>query len=396
MAEELSYVLVTPYSIRKSRTGGILARLIARTGLEIVAARMFAPSKELVQNYAARIVTDPDPRHRPTQELIQKYVLQNFGPNAAGARSRVLMLVFRGEDAILKTRSAVGHIVNERTSGETIRDTFGDYLQDATGGVSYFEPGVLAPPDPESAEGDLKLWAEYSDKDGGLLEDVVEFPAGVKAEKTLVLIKPENFRFPSSRPGGVIDLFSRTGLYIIACKVHRMSVAQAEQFYGPVLEVLQDKLRGRTGDQARAALEKQFEMKFPDEMATQLGDLLGPTVGRDNWEQIIKFMAGNRPSETPAEKRHEPGSEKCIALVYQGAEAVAKIRQVLGPTDPSKAPPGTIRREFGSTIMVNAAHASDSPENAVREMGIVQITENNFKPLIEKWYSAAGNQKGSH
>src|SRR4051812_46518554 len=224
MAEELSYVLVTPYSIRKSRTGGILARLISRTGLEIVAARMFAPSQELVDEYAAGIVTDPDPRHRPTQELIRKYVLERFSPTN-GRPKRVLLLVFRGEEAVQKLRSTVGHIVNERTSGETIRDTFGDYLVDANGNVTYFEPAVLAPPDAESAERDLKLWASYSDKEGGLLDDAVEFPPGVKPEKTLVLIKPENFRFPSARPGGVIDLFSRTNLYIIAFKVHRMSVA---------------------------------------------------------------------------------------------------------------------------------------------------------------------------
>ena len=66
MAEELSYVIVTPYSIRKSRTGGILARLISRTGLDLVAARMFAPSAELVEKYAASIVTDSAPRHRAT------------------------------------------------------------------------------------------------------------------------------------------------------------------------------------------------------------------------------------------------------------------------------------------------------------------------------------------
>ncbi len=64
------------------------------------------------------------------------------------------------------------------------------------------------------------------------------FPGGANVQKTLVLIKPDNFRFPNARPGGVIDLFSRTGLYIIGFKVHRMSVAQAEEFYGPVLEVL--------------------------------------------------------------------------------------------------------------------------------------------------------------
>ena len=67
-------------------------------------------------------------------------------------------------------------------------------------------------------------------------------------------------------------------------------------------------------------------------------------------------------------------------------EAVRKIRDVLGPTDPSKAPPGSIRREFGQTIMVNAAHASDSVENAEREIGIVRVAENNFKKAIEEFY----------
>lgn len=387
MAEELSYVIVTPYSIRKARTGGILARLISRTGLEVVAARMFAPSAELVEKYAATIVNDPEPRHRATQELIRKYVLANFGPRNGGARPRVLFLVFKGENAVNTLRSTVGHIVNERTSGETIRDTYGDYLEDENGNPTYFEPGVLAPPDAASAQADLKLWASYSDADGGLLDKAVTFPAGANVEKTLVLIKPDNFRFPNARPGGVIDLFSRTGLYIIACKVHRMSVAQAEEFYGPVLEVLQDKLRGRSGEIARKVLEQELSITLGDDVQTKLGDLLGPINGRENWEQIVKFMAGLKPSDCPADRRTEPGSEKCIALCYQGIDAVRKIREVLGPTDPSKAPPGTIRREFGQTIMVNAAHASDSAENAEREMGIVQIKENNLKPLIDGWFT---------
>ena len=74
------------------------------------------------------------------------------------------------------------------------------------------------------------------------------------------------------------------------------------------------------------------------------------------------------------------------AVVYEGPDAVAKIRGVLGPTDPRKAPPGTIRRELGQDIMVNAAHASDSVENAKREMGIIKITEDNLKPLVEEFY----------
>jgi nucleoside diphosphate kinase len=386
MAEELSYVLVTPYSIRKSRTGGIVARLISRTGLELVAARMFAPSADLVQRYAADIPTDPDPVHHATQELIQKYVVKNLTPGT-GSRPRVLMLVFKGEDAVAKIKATVGHIVNERTSGETIRDTYGDYILDPHGLVSYFEPAALAPPDATTAKRDLLLWASFSDQDGGLLDSAIQFSPGTKVEKTLVLIKPDNFRFPNARPGGVIDLFSRSGLYIIACKVHRMSVAQAEEFYGPVLAVLQDKLRGRSGETARRLVEAETGLALGKDVEAQLGEILGPIAGRENWEQIVQFMSGLKPSECPADKRHEPGSEKCIALCYQGVDAVRKIREVLGPTDPSKAPPGTIRREFGSTIMVNAAHASDSPDNATREMGIVQISENNLKPLIENWYA---------
>jgi nucleoside diphosphate kinase len=387
MAEELSYVIVTPYSIRKSRTGGIIARLISRTGLDIVGARMFAPCKELVAKYASTIVTETEPRHRATQEQIKEYVLKQFQPGEDGARPRVLLLVFRGDNAVSKIRGVVGHIVNERTSGETIRDTYGDYIADRHGKVTYFEPAVLAPPDVASAQDNLKLWAAHSDEDGGLLDGTIQFPPASNVQKTLVLIKPDNFRFPNARPGGVIDLFSRTGLYIIGFKVHRMSVAQAEEFYRPVLDVLMDKLKEPSGVRARMAFEREFGFSLGDDVQRRLGDIIGPLAGRDHWESIVKFMSGMKPSECPADRRDEPGTEKCIALVYQGIDAVRKIREVLGPTDPSKAPPGSIRREFGSTIMVNAAHASDSAENAEREMKIVKIEENNLKPLIEAQFA---------
>ena len=271
-----------------------------------------------------------------------------------GQQARVLFLLFRGADATEKIHHTVGHIEHERTSGETIRDTFGDYITDDSGKVTYFEPGVLAAFDAKAIERDLKLWAKFSDSDGGILDQTIDFPSAAKVEKTLVLIKPDNFKFPNVRPGGVIEVFSRTGLYIVGFKVHQMSVAQAEEFYGPVLPVLQDKL--------------------------------GTVKGREAWEDVVQFMAGARPSDTLPEKRQEPGSEKCIAIVYQGEDAVSKIREVLGPTDPAKAPPGSIRKEFGQTIMINAAHASDSVENAKREMEIVRVDENNFKPLIENFY----------
>jgi nucleoside diphosphate kinase len=68
--------------------------------------------------------------------------------------------------------------------------------------------------------------------------------------------------------------------------------------------------------------------------------------------------------------------------------AVEKIRYLLGPTDPAKAQPGSVRREFGSDIMVNAAHASDSPENAAREMKIVDVQKDTVGDWVEKYYGS--------
>src|SRR5438552_17696265 len=97
--QELSYAMVTPYSMRKSRTGGIVARQISRTGLDVVAGRMFAPGAELVKRYAETIVTETESRHRATQKLIREYVRRNVTGTINGKRPRVLFLVLRGSDA---------------------------------------------------------------------------------------------------------------------------------------------------------------------------------------------------------------------------------------------------------------------------------------------------------
>jgi nucleoside diphosphate kinase len=388
MSHELAYVIITPYSLHKSRTGGILARLISRTSLEMVAARMFAPSPELVQEYSKVIVSTNDPQDRRIQEMIRDYILQNLSPDPkTGKRRRVMMLVFQGEDAVRKIRSVVGNIGPDRRGGETIRDTYGDLILEEHGQVRYFEPAVLAAPNVEEAAMKLKLWACHSDTDGGLIADTIVYPPKEKPEHTLVLIKPDNFRFPTGRPGNVIDFFSRTGLYIVAIKVHRMSTAEAMEFYKPVREFLRTKLNDLAGAKARAVIEKELGFKIPPKEEKALGDLIGPLSGDQQFENIVKFMSGRAPSECDSEALNQPGTEKCIALVYEGHEAIRKIRDVLGPTDPSKAPPGSIRREFGSTIMVNAAHASDSVENAQREMGIVRIgKENTFRKVVEEFY----------
>lgn len=387
MSHQLAYVIITPYTLYKSRTGGIVARLITRTGLDLVGARMFAPSEQLVAEYSGAIVSANDPQDRRIQDLLREYIVQNLSPDPkTQRRRRVMMLLFRGDDAVRKVRSVVGNISTERRGGETIRDTYGDLVLAEDGQVRYFEPAVLAAPNVEEAELKSKIWARYSDSDGGVLDDTITYPPNEIPQRTLVLIKPDNFRFPTGRPGNVIDFFSRTGLYIVGIKVHRMSVAEAMEFYGPVREILRTKLADVVAARAKAIIEKELGFEVPAVAEKQLGQILGPHFGDNQFENIVKFMSGRAPSECDESARNRPGTEKCIALVYEGPEAVRKIRDVLGPTDPSKAPPGSIRREFGQTIMVNAAHASDSEENARREIGIVNVGENNFRSAVEEFY----------
>jgi nucleoside diphosphate kinase len=387
MPHQLAYVIITPYSLYKSRTGGILSRLITRTGLDLAGLRMFAPSAELAREYAATIVSAHDTQDRKIQELLRDYVLENFSPDPkTGRRRRVMAMLFRGDDAVRKVRSVVGNLSPDRRGGETIRDTYSDLILDDSGNVRYFEPAVLAAPNNGEAEMKLKIWARHSDADGGVLENVITYPHGETGERTLVLIKPDNFKFPTGRPGNVIDFFSRTGLFIVGAKVLRMSTAQAMEFYGPVREFLRAKLKEGVSAKAKDLLEKEFGFKMSPADQKALGDILGPIQGDSQFDNIVRFMSGHAPGEIPESQWQQPGTEKCIALVYEGVGAVNKIRDVLGPTDPSKAPPGSIRREFGSTIMVNAAHASDSVENAKREFGIVKPGENNFKQVIEEVY----------
>jgi nucleoside-diphosphate kinase len=55
-------------------------------------------------------------------------------------------------------------------------------------------------------------------------------------------------------------------------------------------------------------------------------------------------------------------------MVLEGDNAIARLRDLLGATDPAKAAPGTIRKDFASSIEANAVHGSDSPESAAFEI----------------------------
>jgi len=330
MADQLSYAFITPAALRKGRTGGILGRLISRSGLELHTGRIFAPSAKLLSEIASTLVG---------QSKTATYL------NALPAGSQSLVLVLKGEDAAAKVASIIGNDSSMGGRGETLRDTYGD-LVEADGATVYFEPGVIAPANAAESVAGLMLLGEASDAEGGILDASSSFAEAT--EKTLVLIKPDNFAYPNTRPGGVIDLFARTGLALVGFKPFHMSVAQGEEFYGPVLDFLVEKL--------------------PD--------------GRAQWESIVAFMSGKRPSECTPEEKTLPGSQPCVALIYQGPNAVAKIREALGSTNPANAAHGTIRKEFGTTIMINGAHASDSVENVARETGIIRLEENDFKTKI--------------
>ncbi len=58
----------------------------------------------------------------------------------------------------------------------------------------------------------------------------------------------------------------------------------------------------------------------------------------------------------------------CIPMVLEGENAIGRVRDLMGATDPSKAAAGTIRRELASSIEANAVHGSDSPESAAFEI----------------------------
>ena len=61
-------------------------------------------------------------------------------------------------------------------------------------------------------------------------------------------------------------------------------------------------------------------------------------------------------------------SGKVVVLVLEAENAIARWREVMGVTDPAKAAPGTLRREFGTSVQTNCTHGSDAPDTAAFEI----------------------------
>ncbi|MFA5448056.1 MAG: nucleoside-diphosphate kinase, partial [Sphaerochaeta sp.] len=129
---------------------------------------------------------------------------------------------------------------------------------------------------------------------------------------------------------------------------------------------------------------------LPPQLEDTLTESFGDMYSEEQFERIVEFMAGIKPSDLEESKWDDPGLVKSMVLVYEGKDAVQKIRTILGATDPNKAAAGTIRREFGSNIRVNAAHASDSTESADREMGVLAIEENATRRVLVDYLSTKG------
>ena len=126
-------------------------------------------------------------------------------------------------------------------------------------------------------------------------------------ERTLSIIKPD--AVGKNHIGDIIARFEKGGLKVIAAKMSHLSNTQAEQFYS-------------------VHKERPF---FLD---------------------LVSFMT----------------SGPVLVMCLEGENAIAKNREIMGATNPAEAKPGTIRKDFASTIDENAVHGSDAPETAATEV----------------------------
>ena len=365
MSDSTSCLVLTPRMLKKGAAGILLSRALSRSGLELAGARVLALT-EAEAGELADLFTCPCGR-------LAAYIRREFAPAADGRGRPALLLLLAGENAAERAAEALGCFDDPTT----LRGTFG---VKEPGDDGYFEPAALAARDAEAAK---KVAAFFARICAGR-PNIVENADGAAAddERTLVMIKPENWRFSSSRPGAILELLNRAGLRLVGCKLNRMSVNDALTFYGPVQQALRKKLAPKIAARARGELAESFALPLPESAEAPLVEAVGNAFADDQFYRIVEFMAGRRPDQCPEAERGEPNQAKALVLIFEGKDAVDRIRTVLGPTDPTKAPGGTVRGDFGTDVMVNAAHASDSAENVIRESGIVRIAENPVDALL--------------
>lgn len=129
-------------------------------------------------------------------------------------------------------------------------------------------------------------------------------------------------------------------------------------------------------------IEKTYIMIKPDAVANRhIGEIVnriersGLTIER----MVLEMVTPEQAEANYAEHKGKPfydglisyiTSGPVVKMVVSGEGAVAKVRTLMGATNPADAAPGTIRGDFGLIMDENVIHGSDSPESAEREIGI--------------------------
>ncbi len=129
-------------------------------------------------------------------------------------------------------------------------------------------------------------------------------------------------------------------------------------------------------------MERSLVLIKPDAMERGLaGAIIGRLQGEGLNLVALRMLHMDRPL---AERHYAVHREKpfykdlvdyiistpIVAAVLEGENAVERIRELMGATDPARAAAGTIRKDFGLDVQRNSTHASDSPENAEKETGL--------------------------
>lgn len=399
MKKELTYALITPYSLLKSRTGGIISRLLSLSDLELVGARMYTPSDKFLDEYCETIKGQ---RIGPLwKRTLLDYVNDKLRKkNKLGISNRTMLLLFEGNDAINILHNKVIGPASEHLRGNTIRGTYGDCIKSA-GKIEYFEPAVLTSADKATNINQLKLFAKYALSDGGILENVMDFGINKKPETSLIILKP--FEKHDPRSGNIIDMIARTGFYMVGIKLLDLSTKQAEEFYGPVKDFFNssfdDKFKPQLVEKLKTALNKQdFPFDLNDAILNKLADQLKEPTVEGEFGNILQYMTGSEPSAFAETKKTEDGKHTiCLAILYQGINTIKTIRELLGATDPKKAKYSSIRRFYGLDILRNAVHASDSPESVIRERKIIGLTKDentcDIKQIINRYLKNCGSSR---
>jgi len=305
----------------------------------------------------------------------------------------MLMLMFKGPDAREALKTTIGqHLPNSAAWGNTIRGAFGDYnIEKNTGEVRVFQPAVVSAYTYESNIKYLKLFEKYLQVDGGKMNDWWESNDGDTDgdgvvdphELGMIMLKPDNFEHASSLPGHIIDLISTTGLHCRGCRVVKMSVAEAQEFYGFLEPIFTKKLAGLVTKKLKGALpDSALGFHVSDKEYDALTDVLKGSFARSEVNMIVEYMCGIHPDSPEAANKDAPGPAQCFALLYSGENAIDRIRTKLGATNPGEAAEGTVRIDYATDVMRNGCHASDAPDSLIRECKIIGLSGDEVAPEL--------------